>query len=162
MAGRTQCDEVVWCIAANVPTFQMMYMQLYDVLCIRMSAAALAGVIISLQNVLTNIVFVVHLTKLIVCLHRQRLAIQHRFEALRVKLCSFYNDFADRQPRADVLDGRNVLLNLDFNRRCQPAFMFAVYPVVKARRTVSGLAVASAPAILTTSREQVNNIVPWL
>ena len=119
-----------------------------------MSTTALTSVMVALQDILTDIVFVVHLAKLIVCSYRKRLSSKHCLQALRVKLCCFYSYKRDRQNFADVLDDGNMLLNFYLNRRCQPAFMLAVDAVIKSWYAIAGLTVASRTAVLPARRKQ--------
>ena len=77
MASGTQSDKVARSVTANLTAFKVMYMQFNDFLCGGMSTAALACIVITLQNILANIVFVVHLTELVVGSYRQRLSGKH-------------------------------------------------------------------------------------
>ena len=79
VASGTQSDKVAWCITAHLTAFKVMYMQLDGFLCGGMSTTALACLVITLQNILANIVFVVHLTELVVGSYRQRLSGKHCF-----------------------------------------------------------------------------------
>ena len=68
---------------------QMMNVQPNWLLFCRVGTAALACIVVTFQNVLANVVFVVHLAKLIVCPYRQRLSFKHCFQALCVKILRF-------------------------------------------------------------------------
>lgn len=94
--------------------FNVMDVQPNWLLFCRVGTAALACIVVTFQNVLANIVFVVHLAKLIVCPYRQRLSFKHRFQALCVKFCGFHSYKSDRQNSADTLNNSNMLLNLYF------------------------------------------------
>ena len=73
----TQSYQVVWRITTHLTAFKVMYMQFDSFLCSGMSATALACIVITLQNILANIVLVVHLTELVVGSYRQRLSGEH-------------------------------------------------------------------------------------
>ena len=152
MASSTQSNKITWRIAAYFTTFEMMYMQLDCFLRSGMCSTTLASVVVTLQDILTDIVFVVHLAKLIVCSYRKRLSFKHCLQALCVKFCGFHSYKSDRQNPADTLDNGNMFLNLYFYWRSKPSFMLAVNAVIESRRTVTGLAVASWTTALPACR----------
>ena len=112
MTGRTQSNQIVWCIASCLATLQMMYMQL-NLLCLCcMCSTALASIVITLQHILTNIIFVVHLTELIICTYRQRLVFEHCLQTLRVELRRFHSYKRNGYDLTRMLDNSDVFLNL--------------------------------------------------
>ena len=143
VAGGTQSDKVAWSVAASLTAFEMMYMQLDYFFGSIMSTTALTSVMVTLQDILTDIVFVVHLAKLIVCSYRKRLSSKHRFQTLRIEFCGFYSHKSDRQNPADTLDNSNMLLNFYLYRRRKSTFMFAVDTVIESRCAVTSFAIAS-------------------
>ena len=66
MALLTEGDEVVGSITSDMAAFLMVDCELHRSLIRGLDAAALTGLVISLEDVLANVIFVVHLTKLII------------------------------------------------------------------------------------------------
>lgn len=125
-----------------------------------MRAAALTGIVIALEDVLANIVFIILFPALVICTDRQRLTLQHCLQALGIKLSSFHSHKVYRKNFAYPLDSGNVFLDLHLNRRRQPTFMFAVDSIVETRRPVlSGFAVSAAASILPPCGHQLYHIV---
>lgn len=162
MALLTEGDEVVGSITSNMAAFLMVDCEFHRSFIRRLNTAALAGVVIPLEDVLANVIFVVHLTKLIICTDWQRFTLQHSLEPLRVKLRRLHDDHGDGEDGTRSLDGCDMLLDFHLYRRCQPTFMLAVNTVIEPCSTVAGLAAPPAAAQLTPCREQVNYIVTRL
>lgn len=113
---------------------------------VAMGAAALAGVIISPQHILADVVLAQHLALLVVLSLGDRLPISDGLQELEVKLRCLNNHLADGQDGADPPDGGDMLLDLDLHGRSQPALVLAVDPVVEAGLAVSSLPVPPPPA----------------
>lgn len=159
VAMLAQNNQIVGCVPTGLAALQMMNMQPNRLLFCRVSTTALACVVITLQDVLANIVFVVHLAELIVPAHWKRLAFQHSFQPLGVKFYSLYSNECYWKNLAHTLDNGGVLLNFDFHRRRQPALVLAVYPVVETRCPVPGFAVPATATVLPPHREQFYYVV---
>ena len=66
MALFTEGDKVIGGIASDASAFLMVDCELHRSLIRGLDSAALTGIVISLEDVLANVIFVVHLTKLII------------------------------------------------------------------------------------------------
>ena len=103
-----------------------------------MRTTALAGIAITMQHILSDIIMAVHFALLIVFASRHRLSVCDCFQQLQIEFRCLHNDFTDRQDLTEPLDGCDVLLDFDFDRRSQPAFVLAVYPIVKTWFAITG------------------------
>ena len=137
MARFAKRYQIAGRITSRFARLNMMYVQLNRLFVRRMRLTALAGVVIALENVLPDIVFVIHFAKLIIFANRHRLTLQHSLQPLHIKLCGFYNNFRYRQDAHDALNTGNVLLNLYFDRWSKPSFVLAMHAVVESRRPIS-------------------------
>ena len=79
MAIFAKRDEIIWRIAADFTAFQMVYVQLHGFLRRSMCSAALASITVTVKYILTNVIFVVHFTELIIFADWQRFASFHCF-----------------------------------------------------------------------------------
>ena len=158
----TKSQKIIGRVGSCLPALQMMHMELDALLCGRMRPTALAGVIIALEDILANVVFVVHLAELIIYTNRQRTPLQHSFQPLSIELGCLNDHFGDRKQGTHTLDGSDVLLHLHFYRRGEPTLMLASNTVIKSWCAVSGFAVSFCPAELPAGRKQIHNIVAWL
>ena len=131
-----------------------------DILAFTTTAAA--GIVIPEENILPYIVVAQHFALLVVLTLRNRQSLFHSFNELEVKFCGFYNDLRDRKQDTYPADGSDMLLDLHFYRRCQPAFVLTVGAVIKPGLTVTGRAVPSGSAELTPGRELVYHIIAGL
>lgn len=156
VTGIAECYLVVRCISASLPTLQVVHMKL-DLLPV--GTAALTGVTISPEDILSHIVVPQHLALLIVFAFRYRSVLLDGFDQLQVELCSFYNHFGDRKDLTHTLDRGNVFLDLHLYRRCQPAFVLTSDAVIEARLAIPRLAVSTGPAELPATGEKVYYIV---
>ena len=162
MALLTEGDKVIGGIASDMAAFLVVDCKLHWSLICGLDSAALAGVGIPLENVLANVIVVVHLSELIIRTDRQGLTLQHSLEPLCVKLRCFHDDHGDREDGTRPLDGCDMLLDFHLYRRRQPTLMFTVDTVIEPHSTVTGLTVPSTAAQFPPCREQVNYIVARL
>lgn len=162
MALFTEGDKVIGGIASDASAFLMVDCELHRSLIRGLDATALTGIVIPLEDVLANVIFVVHLTELIIRTDRQGLTLQHSLESLRVELRRLHDDHGDREDGTRSIDGCDMLLDFHLYRRCQPTFMLTVNTVVEPCSTVTGFAAPPAAAKLPPHREQVNYIVARL
>ena len=162
MALLTEGNKVIGGIASDMAAFLVVDCKLHWSLICGLDSAALAGVVIPLEDILTNVIFVVHLTELIIRTDRQGLTLQHSLEPLCVKLRCFHDNHGDREDGTRSLDGCDMLLDFYLYRRCQPTLMLTVDTVVKPCDTVAGFAISPTAAQFPPRREQVNYIVARL
>ena len=80
-------------------------------------------------------------------------------DLLHIKRRCFHGDGCDGQNLQNVLDPRKVRLDAVFDGRRKPTFALAVHTVVEARRTITGLAVASGTAKCQAIREQARHVL---
>ena len=121
--------------------------------------AALAGIAVSPEHILPDVVAAKHLTLLVILSLRNGLASGDSFEQLQVKLSCFHNYLADRQQSACPADCGDVFLNLDFHGGSQPTSVLAVDSVIESGFPVAGLAVPPGLPELPSSGQIVNHIV---
>ena len=153
MTGWTQSNQITRCIASCLATLQMMYMQL-NLLCLCcMCSTALASIVITLQHILTNIVFVVHFAELIISPHRQRFAFEHCFQTLSIELCRFHSNKQNRHNLTHMLDNGNMLLNFNLYGWSQPTLVFTMYAIIKSRCTVTSLSITPCTTKFSTCRK---------
>ena len=93
----TKRDKIVRRIATNFPAFQMMYMELHSLSGLSVRSAALASVTVAVKHVLTDVVFVVLLTKLIIRANRQWFTSFHGFQTLKIDFCCLNADCRERK-----------------------------------------------------------------
>ena len=133
-----------------------MHMELHT---ITVLPAALTGVVVTFQNILTNVIAVVHLAKLIISADRKGPAFFHCLHALCVKLCSLYMNFRNRKNLLYVFDRSDVLLDLYLNRRCQPAFVLGMHTIVETHFAVTRLMIPAGSSILPPNRHQIYDVI---
>ena len=114
VAIRTKRDLIVRCVSTSFAGFQMVDMEL-DVL--PAFSAAAACLAIPVENILADIVMPQHFAFLVIFARRYRFAFLNCFQHLQVKFRCFYHHFGNRQNPADLLDGGDMLLDLDFYGR---------------------------------------------
>ena len=146
MALLTEGNKVIRGIPSDMAAFLMVDCELHRSLIRGLDSAALAGIVIPLEDVLANVIFVVHLTELIIRTDRQRLTLQHSLEPLCVELRRLHDDHGDREDGTRPLDGCDMLLAFYLYRRCQPTLMFTVNTVIEPCGTVTELATSPAVA----------------
>ena len=110
-----ECDQIIRRVSASLPTFQMMYVEFHRFLRRFMRSATLAGIAIAVQDVLTNIVFVIHFAELVVRANRQRLAGLHSLQTLKIELCCLGTDYRDWEQSRHILDTLDVVPDLHFD-----------------------------------------------
>ena len=89
-------DEIIRSIAAAFTAFQMMYVELYGFSGRFMRSTALAGISITMEYILTNVIFVVHFTELIIFADWQRFTSFHCFQTLKIEFCRLNTNFRKR------------------------------------------------------------------
>ena len=153
-----ESDQIIRGISSGLPAFPVMHMELDVVLFRRMGAAALAGVAIPPEDVLPDVILSKHFALLVVLALRDGFAFLHCLDKLEVKLSGLNDHFRHGEQIANPLDCRNVFLNLDLHRGCEPTLVLAVYPVVEPRLTIPCFAISPCSAELPAGREVVHHM----
>ena len=89
----------------------------------------MTGVSIPPENVLPDVILPENFALLVVLTLRDRLSFLHCLDKLEVKLSGLDDHFLHGEQIANPLDCREVFLNLDLHRGCEPSLVLAVYPV---------------------------------
>ena len=108
----TEGDEVIWSIAANTSAFQVVYMKFGAFF---MFTTCLAGVCISMQDVLSQVVVTELLSFLVVGAFWQWITILYCFQELEIELCCFDDDFGYWEQLQHALDTCDMFLDLYFD-----------------------------------------------
>ena len=154
-----ESDQIIRGISSGLPALPVMHMELDIVLLGGVGVTALTGVAIPPEDVLPDTVLPEHFALLVVLALWNRLAFLHCLDKLEVKLSSLNDHFCHGEQIANPLNCRDVFLNLDLHRGCEPSLVLAVYPVVEPRLTIPGFAVSPCSAELPAGREIVHYIV---
>ena len=152
---------IVWSIPAVFAALKMVDMQPNGILRRTPDSTADAGVIISPEDVLTNIIRTVHFALLIVLAFRDRLSLLNSFEKLKVEFCSLDDYLADRQDSIYPLDRSNMLLNFNFHRRGKPTFVIATHTIIRTRFPIPCGTVPACTAELSSRGEVFHHVIPW-
>lgn len=140
MTGSAQGNEIARAVSAGLSALNMVDMQN---LVFGFPMAALTLVLVSEKNVLAHVVESFLLTILIVCALRPGGVLNVSFKPLCIKLCSLNANLGDRQDGTRFLNQCDMCVELMFDRWCQPAFVFAMYTVVKSCRAMTCFSVSS-------------------
>lgn len=150
MPGFTKGNQVVWCIAAGFPAFQVVDLQ--DLITAFL-LAVFTGMLIPEQDIFTDIGK--SLLPAILVFHSLDIRV---LQFLRVKPGGFNDNRLYRQNRAGSPDDIRMAADLLFNAGCDPSIWFRMLPVKKAGRTVSCLPVSPGFSCLASGGDIFGNI----
>lgn len=106
VAAVAEGNLVVRGVAAGLPGFQMMHMELYA---LAVCAVALTALSVTMQDILPHIVTAQHFAPLVIFALWDRPPLLYSFQKLQVKFCGFHNNLGDRKQDAHHLYGGYML-----------------------------------------------------
>ena len=119
----TQGNQIVGGIASYFSALLMVDVQFHRLFIRGMRSAALAGVVVSEEYILSYIVLVVHFAVLVVFTLRQRFTFFHGFQTLEIELRGLYAYKAYRQDLTYELDQLVVIVDLYLYGWRKPSFL---------------------------------------